>query len=414
VLGGGLGSGGGFAGFGARHENFFDWLEVEQKVPDFTTVRTWMTRLGVAALEEPIERADDWIWMLDHSNQIGQEKVLLVLGIRASKLPEPGTALKHADMRVLHIQLGTQWKREDMQKVYAELSARYGPPRAVLVDGAVELRDGALPLKNQREDSIVLRDFKHFAANAMQSLIGKDPRFVEFLSQAGRTRSAIQQTELAHLTPPSSKPKSRFMNLAATLCWAGVVSWLLNNPDAKSRQSLDADRLESKLGWLRDYTAELAAWQECQNVISLSVSFLNEHGLFWGVGTCLSSLIGESLNHPLSRQLAQRLIEFVRGTEEQLREGERLPISTEILESSFGLYKQLEGQHSKGGFTSLLPALGALLQPTTPERVRAAFSRVKNKDVKTWVEKKLGETLTSRRRSTYAEYKSATKTQTTT
>jgi hypothetical protein len=34
--------------------------------------------------------------------------------------------------------------------------------------------------------------------------------------------------------------------------------------------------------------------------------------------------------------------------------------------------------------------------------------------VKTWVEKKLGETLTSRRRSTYAEYKSATKTQTTT
>ena len=33
-----------------------------------------------------------------------------------------------------------------------------------------------------------------------------------------------------------------------------------------------------------------------------------------------------------------------------------MPLSTEILESSFGLYKQLERQHSKGGFTTLLAA----------------------------------------------------------
>ena len=51
---------------------------------------------------------------------------------------------------------------------------------------------------------------------------------------------------------------------------------------------------------------------------------------------------------PSSQQKAR----FVHDAEQQLRDGERLPMSTEILESTFGLYKQLERQHSKSGFTS--------------------------------------------------------------
>ena len=31
--------------------------------------------------------ADDWIWIVDHSVQLGQEKCLIILGIRACDLP---------------------------------------------------------------------------------------------------------------------------------------------------------------------------------------------------------------------------------------------------------------------------------------------------------------------------------------
>ena len=70
-----------------------------------------MLRVGVAALTAPIERANDWIWMADHSNQIGQEKALVVLGIRASQLPPPGTPLSpflgaHSMMRLLTVEAG--------------------------------------------------------------------------------------------------------------------------------------------------------------------------------------------------------------------------------------------------------------------------------------------------------------------
>jgi hypothetical protein len=123
----------------------------------------------------------------------------------------------------------------------------------------------------------------------------------------------------------------------------------------------------------------------------------------------LREVVGANRGCAASRHLAERLVDLVRGSEVQLKEGERLPMSTEILESTFALYKQLERQHSKGGFTSLLAAFGALLKTATDETIRRAFSTVSTKDVHNWVRKNLGDTLTSKRLATYKEFRSATK-----
>ena len=40
----------------------FDWLGVEQKLPSFSTIRHWIQRLGVAALNEPISKANAGVW----------------------------------------------------------------------------------------------------------------------------------------------------------------------------------------------------------------------------------------------------------------------------------------------------------------------------------------------------------------
>jgi len=252
---------------------------------------------------------------------------------------------------VLEVKPGSQWKTEDMKQEYKDLADRHGTPRAVLVDGASELRDGAKCLEERGNNTIVLRDFKpsplkHRAANVLKSLFGKDKRFLEVGGQIGKTRSAIQQTELAHLTPPSPKQKARFMNLASTIRWMTMILWLLRNPDAKARAGISDERMQEKLGWVAEYEDDIPVWQECQ---------------------------------------------------------------TEILESAFGLYKQLERQHSKSGFTSLLACLPALLKPTTADGVREAFQRVSAKDVKTWVKKYFSSTVASRRNAAYAEHKKALK-----
>ena len=382
----------------------FEWLGIPAAVPHWTTIRTWMQRLGVAAMEEPLERADDWVWLADHSNQIGPEKVLVVLGVRASQLPPPGTPLRHEDVRVLAVQPGTTWKTENVAAVYESLAQRHGAPRAVLSDGAAELRDGAEVLKKSRPDAIVLGDFKHRAANVLKSIVGGDPRFAEFQTHVGRTRSATQQTELAHLVPPAMRPKARFMNLAATLHWATTMLWLLETPDAKGRASITAERLEDKLGWLRPFAADIARWMACQRVVSTGVTFVNEQGLSRGAADRFRELVADSSSHAASCDVAAQLTTFLREAESLLAEGERLPLSTEIVESSFALYKQLERQHSKSGFTSLIATFASLLRPATPATIRSALERVKVKDVRQWLQKNLAETLTAKRLTTYREF----------
>ncbi len=185
--------------------------------------------------------------------------------------------------------------------------------------------------------------------------------------------------------------------------------WLLDHPEAKSRQGLSASRLESKLGWLREFVADLAAWNECQHVIQRGLEFINTQAVSAGASDRLRVNLMADLKHALSRDMAERLIAFVKAAESQVKEGERLPLSTEILESSFARYKQLEGQHAKGGFTSLVAAFAGLLLNPTPSTIKAKFSRVSTRHVKQWLHENLDQTVTSKRVATYREMKQATK-----
>jgi hypothetical protein len=399
----------GFRGAARALALFFEWLGVDQKTPTRNSIRNWLQRLGIAELQQPLGPNEDLVILVDHSMQIGPEKVMVALGVNTSELPEPGQSLTHEHVRVLEVKPGSQWKTEDMKQEYEDLADRYGTPRAVLVDGAPELRDGAKCLAERRKDTIVLRDFKHYAANILKSLFGKDERFQEVGGKIGQTRSAIQQTELAHLSPPRPKQKARFMNLSSKIGWMTMIVWLLRTPGAAARKGISNERVQEKLGWVQEYEDDIGVWQECQDVVSRSLTFINQQHLFKGAADGLRSVIGDSLEYDKSQELARRLIDLVHDAEQQLHAGERLPMSTEILESAFGLYKQLERQQSKSGFTSLLACLPALLKPTTADGVREAFQRVSAQDVKAWVKKHFSSTVTSRRNAAYAEYKAALK-----
>ena len=139
-------------------------------------------------------------------------------------------------------------------------------------------------------------------------------------------------------------------------------------------------------------------------LVSQSVTFINEQGLFVGAADQLQEAIADLAIDDASNQVAEQLVQFVRDSEAQLDKGMRLPMSTEILESSFGLYKRLERQHSKGGFTSLLSAFGALLRRSTPETIAKSFARVKVRQMRQWIANNLGSTLASKRNSAYREF----------
>jgi hypothetical protein len=385
------------------------WFGITSQVPSWESIRGWACRVGVAELQSTVPPADDWIWMADHSNQIGQEKVLKVIGIRASDLPPPGETLRVESMRVLAVVPGTEWKREDVRREYKKLAERIGSPRYLLTDGAVELFESADTLGKPGKEVVHLRDMKHFAANALERHIGKSERFKDYLSRLGRTRSSVQQTELGHFVPPPVKPKARFMNLASVLRWGEMVSFHLTHYHSEARKDIAADRMNDKLGWVRGFREDLACWRRCQDVMSASLSFINRSGLSQGTSKAFEAMLEElrteeSQNCETSDSLARELIAFVDDSEALLKEGERAWLSTEPLESSFGLFKRLEGQHSKGGFTSLVAAMPIMLTDCTVEFVRKSLLEVSTKQMKAWVTENLGTTLTAKRSTAYREF----------
>jgi hypothetical protein len=366
-----------------------------------------MQRVGLGRLRKT-KKKEGGTWLVDHTNQIGKEKALAVLRVRSS--PPPGVALRHQDVETLAVSPGTKWKCEDVAKVFRELAERYGTPDSVVTDGAVELRDAVDCLGKPGETPRVFRDPKHFLANKLEALLKRDANWDAFTEKLGRSRSALQQTELAHFIPPAFKVKARNMNLEPTIHWAATILWHLDHPESASREAVSVERMEEKLGWLRDFAGNIPEWQECQNVISTTLTFLNQQGLFPGVVKEYRNVIAGIAKSPASRQLVRETKALLLEYEKTLEPNERLRISTEILESSFSLYKQLEQQHSKSGFTSLLLAFPTLLHQTTAREVTACFAKVKIADVKAWAKEHLPNTLTSQRQHMFREAKPKRKT----
>lgn len=389
-----------------------DALGLDVKVPTHDTIRNWTCRLGVAELMDTFRKDQDILWMADHSSQIGSEKVLLIIGIAVEDLPERGQTLSLEKVKVLAIVPGQHWKKEDVGRAYQKLAERIGAPRYLLSDGAVELRDPAEELEKGGRKTIVLGDLKHHAANVLEKQIGRSDRFESFISQVGLTRNRVQQTELSHFAPPPLKQKSRFMNLAPLLRWATMVSYHLSNAHSEARVGITAERMNEKLGWIREYREDLACWAACQKIIDVALSFVNHEGLSRGTSDRMRTLLEETMfdlpegDNAVSR-VASSLVEFVARAEGQLGENERAWLSTEILESLFGRFKQLEGQHSKGGFTSLLAALPSLCCPLDASRVRSRLQQVSTPKLKQWVKENVGPTLTARRTSAYHECNTA-------
>lgn len=361
-----------------------------------------MQRVGLGRVRLA-KKEDGGTWIVDHTNQIGQEKVLTVL--RARSAPSDGDALRHQDVEVLATIPGTKSKREDVAREYEKIAATFGRPDNVVTDGAVELRESVLVLENAGNTPRIFRDPKHVLANKLEALLKKDADYEAFSKQIGPARSALQQTELAHFTPPPFKTKARFMNLQPTIAWAIAVLWHLNHPDSASRRDVSRERLEEKLGWLRDFADSLARWQSCLAVIAATLTFLNQRGLFVGVVAAYQPVVTDIATSPASQQLVADMTSLLGDYEQQLQPGERVPISTEILESSFALYKQLEQQHSKSGFTNLLLTFPTLLRETTAAEVTTCFAAVKVADIKSWTKEHFPNTLTSQRHRMYREAK---------
>ena len=240
------------------------------ETPHWTTGRLWLLRIGHAKLTQPLPHADDWVWLIDRSVQIGQEKCLVILGIRPCHLPPRGESLRHEQMELVELLPRTSWAKRDVDEALEAATSRTGVPRAIVDDRGADLTGGAALFRERHPRTIEIYYAKHKAACALERRLNRDPRWAAFQTLVGGTRCAIQQTELAFLVPPGARSKSRFMNLEPLLRWATRVLSILAAPPDIVLEHGTPERLAEKLGWLEEYRDAIREWASWQAVATSS------------------------------------------------------------------------------------------------------------------------------------------------
>jgi hypothetical protein len=229
-----------------------------------------------------------------------------------------------------------------------------------------------------------------------------DQRWGAFQRQLGTTKCQVQQTELAFLAPPSQRQKARYMNLAELVRWGVETLALVDGKPPTVLEHVTPERLEAKLGWLRQYQSALAEWSQLLSVANVAEDFVRRQGLYAGAADDLAIRRPTQLTALRAGEMWTDLLDHVAEQADQAGPGERLPGSTEALESCFGKLKQLEKDQNRSGFTSLLLGIGAMVSQTTTEVVQKALEHCPIKAVWSWCKQRLGESVQAKRRAAYA------------
>jgi hypothetical protein len=375
--------------------------EADGEIPHCTTGRTWLLRVGLYKLERPKVRANDWIWLADHVIQIGTEKCLNIVGVRQGELPPPGECLELKHLEPIAILPVSQSNQGIVQEQLERKAAELGAPVAILTDEGHDLLGGVQRFCQSHPETTRFSDITHYGARLLKRRLEKNDRWKDFCRRVGQTKFQTAQTELAFLTPPAQRSKARFMNLGPLLSWAGTTLAVLDERPEAVLQHATGERLEEKFGWLREFRHELATWQEWQDITQATLDVVRREGYGPGVASSVADQSRVQVKSEAGEILQSELVAFVAAQSSKVAEGTRVPGSTEILESSFGRLKSLEGDHQKGGFTHLILAYAALLGETTTELIETAINSTPWKRVKAWCHAHLGSTVQAKRMTTY-------------
>ena len=375
--------------------NFFSpFIPGSPKSPTWYSGRLWFLKLGHYKLQRPKQQASDWVWMVDHLVQAGHLKCLVVLGIRAKDLPQ-GKALTRADMEPLAIIPMETSNGTLVCKELKQLATKLGIPRAIVADHGSDIKLGIKMFCTHTKGTIYLYDIKHCMASLLKSQLQNDESWASFLELSAMTKKYLQQTKLAGLMPPNQRSKARYMNIEQMVSWGTKLLERLDQGDLP--ETVNQHKLKTKLGWLPFFRLELKVWDRIIKSAIHTETYIRTNGYAIGVTEKIQQDFSVMNSCPASHQFQQKIMQAVFKEETKLRLDERLPGSTEILESLFGSFKYFEGEQSQSGFTTSILALAAMVSSTTNQDIQQAAEQTKVNDLKEWSEQMVGQSVQAQR-----------------
>jgi hypothetical protein len=362
------------------------------KVPSYTIVAYWVRKLGLSIYKEDPPKGKKFAVIADESITINCQKLLLILGVDADY---KGGPLRHKDVTVLDMKAGERFTKEDVKNELNQISANIGDSIAYgISDGGYNLVGGF------KEANIPHHlDISHTLGNCMKHAYGKEPDFVALTTEISKIRLQYHLTDKAWLLPPKMRAIARFMNLRDWVKWC--------NDMLRTYESLD-DKMKEAYAFLLSYQSLIKELNESIDAVTFAETLCKKHGFNkHNCGYCIGYILTHLMSEGSERQikLAMEMMKYFSNQAKVLEDANAIHyISSDIIESDFGLFKSKKSPNNLYGTTSLI-----LMLPLYPKLVNYSTNQnqnfkerlvdVKLKDVYLWTKENLPKNQVKKRKS---------------
>ena len=411
-----LKTGNSYRGVATTMNIFSQSFQIES--PHYSSIRQWLGRVGLYELRRKKEKRPDWIYVVDSTIELGQEKALVIYGISElnwqSQVLQQGRALKHTDGEILAIEVTQSATGEWVREILQQLSLKVGIPGQIVADNGSNLKKGIKLYQQAHPQVIDTYDVTHAMANLLKKELVPGESFQDFLADCNRCKQQLQQTELAFLTPPSQRSQCRYFNAERLVNWAidlsncplSIFEELLPSIDQNQLQK----RLKEKLLWLNNYQEQISLWRKMIQMTrslekQLKIFGLNRQSLRQFSRTLSSMIIPQSLE-----SFKQKIFNYLQAEMELIENNRTLLATSDVIESIFGKYKYFSQRCPLKDIRSMLLTIPLVTMNLTTEVIKKALETVRGIDLSQWVNDVFGQSMFSKRKTFFASANSDIKT----
>jgi hypothetical protein len=433
--------------------------------PDFSTVRLWVLRVGLALWQRARPHADDWIWLVDHVAEAGGGKCLVIVGVRRSWLGGRDLVLRHTDVTLLYAEVMPTSTGDGMHRRLDDLATVVGVPVQIVSDHGSDLLKGTRLFQSEHPATVLTWDITHRLARLLLASVKGHEPWTAFRAACQRARTAVERTPWSPLSPPSTTGASRCEHIDTLALWGertlaaldrgghavldGEHGWdqtaaaeLQTVLPIADRQRLDAALLDQSFpdaasfrtavrsllgpseheaaiahaadqglrrcrahfGWLEPYRSLLR--EECVPLVRMTYSAekqVKSAGLHGrSAAEWLASQPPLPRSQTRARQFRASVLRYLREEGRQRPRTEALLSTTDVLESLFGKYKRYTERSPSQELNSAILTLPLATEPITRELVEAALDSTPIKSLKHWVRATFVQTKLALQRLVYA------------
>ena len=339
------------------------------RVPSHESIRIWLIKQGYYRVQEALKRTETRVLYVDESIVLGGEKILLILGISAEKIP-PSRSVSHEDVEVLYVGSAKEWKGEQIAAILEKISSVNTVPY-VVSDQGTNLKKAYSLCKY-----VHIEDCTHVLSNYLKHIYETDGSFIEFSKLIGVLRKAwFLSKEKSEFMPPSMRGKLRFANIFPCVEWA--------KKQLKNWEKLDPSVTE-KLTFLKDNQGFIEELLEVTKIFKTVCEILKNQGF----GDTQKSLILEQLPTDSKFKNVAIFVQNIKNYLDNLDQKRKsidtdlLLCSSDIIESFFGKFKQKICQNSPQKMTEFIFTIANFSNQFSQQETQKALEFITVKDVK--------------------------------